>query len=37
MPQRQPWRHDANAPALPPSPTVEPQSVTGLIDGTSLP
>ncbi|KAG0696823.1 hypothetical protein DFH29DRAFT_1024351 [Suillus ampliporus] len=32
MTRRQPWRHDANAPALPPSPTVEPQSATGLID-----
>ncbi|KAG1900884.1 uncharacterized protein F5891DRAFT_1187970 [Suillus fuscotomentosus] len=32
MTQRQPWRHDANAPALPPSPMVEPQSATGLID-----
>jgi hypothetical protein len=36
MPQWQPWRHNANAPALPPSPTVDPQSVTGLIDGMSL-
>ncbi|KAG2059870.1 hypothetical protein BDR06DRAFT_967438 [Suillus hirtellus] len=32
MTQQQPWRHDANAPALPPSPMVEPQSAMGLID-----
>ncbi|KAG1737730.1 hypothetical protein EDB19DRAFT_1829328 [Suillus lakei] len=32
MPQQQLWRHNANAPTLPPSPMVEPQSAMGLIN-----